>query len=344
MADYLGTAAPTELLILMMMPLGSAALLVVMLAYFRQDKQSSGGLGQPAKRRTRPQAVDLFDDDDEDEEYDDEDEDELDVSVLSNFTSATSAPPQATPPVKMEMAQPAVPSPPPQSPLEPTPTTTAPATPSRPEDLPPTQPPTELLRLLHDSETDELIVQVGQHQYRKLTDISDKEMGQFILKIEAHLLAFTNGMYATRSGVKSVRIPNAGSMPPLPDGVVMPPIEQPPKTEPPPPLQPTVPPPAIILPRPTEPPLKPRTGLFGQPLPDDSLLAGFSLAGEINKVLQKQLDRSPLADTNSIEISDAAIGGIQIEVNGRIYNSPDELPDPEVKALIKRAIKEWEQS
>jgi hypothetical protein len=53
---------------------------------------------------------------------------------------------------------------------------------------------------------------------------------------------------------------------------------------------------------------------------------------------------SPLAATTNIEILSDLSGGIRIKVNGQIYAGPDDIVDPDVKALIKESIKQWERS
>ena len=70
----------------------------------------------------------------------------------------------------------------------------------------------------------------------------------------------------------------------------------------------------------------------------------FNLAGEINEIVQTRLKVSPLAATTIIEILSDPNGGIRIKVNGQVYSSPDDIPDPDVKTLIKDSIKEWERS
>jgi len=70
----------------------------------------------------------------------------------------------------------------------------------------------------------------------------------------------------------------------------------------------------------------------------------FNLAGEINQIVQTRLMASPLAETTQIEILSDPSGGIRIKVNGQIYASPDDVPNPEIKALIKESIKQWERT
>ena len=70
-----------------------------------------------------------------------------------------------------------------------------------------------MLRLLRDPQSGQLIVEIAGQRYTKLAEITDKEIGQYILKLVAHLLAFTNGMIATEAGLKSVPAPKVGETP-----------------------------------------------------------------------------------------------------------------------------------
>ncbi len=225
--------------------------------------------------------------------------------------------------------------------------------------------PSELLRFLKHPQTGRLVIEVAGQQYHKLTDIDDREVGQYILELAAHLLAFTNGVVATDVGVKSVYLPKVGPTPaplvkftpitqlPDPDDVAPPETE----TEEA-PSEPLVPPPppeaeAAFLaslqaqpPRP-EPAPPQRRGIFGRPAKpaeEPVLMPQFNLADEINKIVQARLVSSPLTNVAKIEILSDLSGGIRINVDGHIYSSPDDVPDPEAKELIKAAIKQWERS
>jgi len=227
----------------------------------------------------------------------------------------------------------------------------------------------ELLRLLRHPQTGQLIVEVAGQRYNKLTDITDREVGQYILELAAHFLAFTNGVVATEAGVKSVYLPKVKQTPeplvkftpvtslPNPDDFA--PSEPEPEKQESSEAAPLVPPPspeaeAAFMaslqnlqptPQPT-PPTRSR-GFLGisrsssEPAPD---VPQFNLAGEINQIVQTRLMLSPLAATTVIEILSDPSGGIRIKVNGQIYAGPDDIPDADVKTLIKDSIKQWEHS
>lgn len=222
----------------------------------------------------------------------------------------------------------------------------------------------ELLRLLRDPQSGDLIVEVAGQRYSKLTDVDDKEVGQYILELVAHLLVFTNGVIATDVGVKSVYLPKRLSKVPIP--LTKPtPISQlpdPAALEPSSESEPTSSEPELVPPPPPEaeaaflaslqarpPQSEPQQrggGMFGRPKPtsEAGAMPGFDLADEINKIVQTRLMVSPLSSASNVEIVTDYSGGIRILVDDVSYASPDDIPDPEVKKLIKESIKQWERS
>lgn len=218
----------------------------------------------------------------------------------------------------------------------------------------PADPPVELLRLLRDPQSGQLIVEIAGRRYTKLADIADKEIGQYILKLAAYLLAFTNGMIVTEAGVKSLQVPKLGPvpLPPVTAAPVSPPA-RPQATQFESVLTPKTAPQVeaaflaslrqpAALPEPPQ-----RRGLFGRPKPaqnDEPLLPPLNLAEQINKIAQAKLMASPLAYTTKLEITSDLHGGICIKVNGTPYPSPDDVPNPEVRELIKESIRVWEKS
>ena len=90
--------------------------------------------------------------------------------------------------------------------------------------------PVELLRLLRDPHSKQLIVEVDGKRYAKLADVGSKAVGQYILKLVAHLLAFTNGMIVTDAGVKSAYQPKNIGVVPEPMGAPAPRTTAPPTT------------------------------------------------------------------------------------------------------------------
>ncbi len=211
----------------------------------------------------------------------------------------------------------------------------------------PVQEPLELLRLLQD-EQGHLIVEVADKRYRKLADITDKKVGQYILRLTAHLLAFTNGMIVTDAGMKSLSAPKVGQTP----EAILSPQKSLSSTLTVPQTTPEAEAEFLASLRtqssPQTPPPKQKRGMFGfgtsEPTPSPSPTMGFNLAEEINDIVQNRLRYSPLATTTQIEIMADPGGGIQIRLNQDFYNSPDDVSDQAARELIKESIKEWERS
>jgi hypothetical protein len=391
MAEFLSNAPSNQLFILMLCPLVAAILLFgfIFFSFSRRRRKSAMKLGiQPKKEADTADAADLVDQQTPAANPVDNDmpleqastwpgaeqapaEEDLNLNILGGGIESDMA---ATPPSiddePVDLSA-RLGSPPDQpSPAEPpsvvavstppTETTTVPVSPSE-EDA------AELLRLLRHPQTGQLIVEVVGQQYNKLTDITDREVGQYILELAANFLAFTNGVVATEAGVKSVYLPKVKQTPeplikftpvsslPDPDDSASAESEEQETPE----SEPLVPPPppeaeAAFLaslhdiqstPQPSAPATQSR-GFLGlsrskEPAPELPL---FNLAGEINKIVQARLMASPLAATTNIEILSDPSGGIRIKVNGQIYAGPDDIPDPEVKRLIKDSIKQWERS
>lgn len=68
----------------------------------------------------------------------------------------------------------------------------------------------------------------------------------------------------------------------------------------------------------------------------------LSLARQIDRILQKRLAGTPLA-ARGIRIRDLLSGGVEFIVDGKSYNMVDEIPDPQVQAVIRAAISAWER-
>lgn len=268
---------------------------------------------------------------------------ELDLGILASLTNQNSPAEKAAPPeeVKPEPAQPVKPATLAGGASTSANPVSAPAPPASPE-------PAELLRLLRDPQSGQLIVEIGGQRYAKLADITDKKIGQYVLKLTAHLLAFTNGVIVTEAGMKSVYKPKLAGVPqPITASADTPPAQstnQPQslpsqsKVDPLPPL------PGLTLQSPVSSQPGGLLGRVAQPPPPPSNLPGLNLAEEINDIVQARLRYSPLAEDNTVEITSDLSGGIRIQVNGRYYTSPDEVPDPDIKRLIQASIKEWERS
>lgn len=66
-----------------------------------------------------------------------------------------------------------------------------------------------------------------------------------------------------------------------------------------------------------------------------------SIVGQIDSILQERLAGTPLAD-RGIFLTQSPEGGVNVYVGLTRYNGIDDVPDPEIKAVIRAAISEWE--
>lgn len=107
--------------------------------------------------------------------------------------------------------------------------------------------------------------------------------------------------------------------------------------------------PAIPLPN-AEPPATPappslsfarglRSMLEGE-VKDPNQLKALSIVSLIDEVLQKKLENSPLAG-KKIRLEEGNIGEVVVYVGAVRYSGVDAVPDPQIKAIIQEAIKEW---
>ena len=213
--------------------------------------------------------------------------------------------------------------------------------------------PAEVLRLVRDRVTGALIVEVEEKRYRKLSEIKDGRVGRQVLQAAADLVRFT-GVLQPRE-----RSATRGPMPPAPSTLalkVAPSLEQ----EPPVPRTPA--PPSVEREflqslaqqgRPEE-----ETKLSLSPL--EFFRRGFaarraarlqsgapaprSFVVEIEEILQRFVRTYPSFIGKEVHVGTGPSGGIRIRVETDFYDTPDDIPDPEIRGIIKAAIQEWEKS
>jgi hypothetical protein len=67
-----------------------------------------------------------------------------------------------------------------------------------------------------------------------------------------------------------------------------------------------------------------------------------SLAEQVDEILQKRITESPLAG-RKISLSDAPDGGLLVLVGNEKYYGVDEVPDDQVRNMIRDAVEEWKK-
>jgi hypothetical protein len=68
----------------------------------------------------------------------------------------------------------------------------------------------------------------------------------------------------------------------------------------------------------------------------------LNLASEIDQMLQIRIRASPEFSGRYVRVADTPDGGLRFEVDGARYSGLDEIPDPQVRALVRAAISDWE--
>ena len=234
--------------------------------------------------------------------------------------------------------------------------------------------PGEIMRLMSDPGQNEFCIHVLDRCYRRLVDVSDRAVGQHILEGISRLLQFSHGMLATNDGFGTVSVPSlrAEAYTPLPE---------PPGLSP--PLSPstvtaTSPSEPILGARPpvsaspeasvgaslseqerflkelqSQMPSQPRAPVERPTLmgslrrmrdkPGVESLPSLDLAGEIDRIFQSKLVASGMATTDA-RVESNPDGSVRIRVGTAYYNSPNDVPDPIVREMLKLAIAEWERS
>jgi hypothetical protein len=136
--------------------------------------------------------------------------------------------------------------------------------------------------------------------------------------------------------------------------IVRPWLEGRPAPAPPPPAQPPVPQPASsaqpqaspppVQPAPAAPPPTPQPAA---PKPttiakeDRPSAPANSIVTQIDSILQTHLAGTPLEE-RGIFLTQSPEGGVAVYIGLTRYNGIDEVPDQEIKAVIRAAITEWE--
>jgi hypothetical protein len=95
------------------------------------------------------------------------------------------------------------------------------------------------------------------------------------------------------------------------------------------------------------------------PKPNPSLLANLrrrpatneasankmlSLVEQVDAILQRHLLADPDLAKHKIHLVQDARGGLIIDVDGKRYERPRDIENPQIQVMIKRALKEWEST
>ncbi|MCL4868535.1 MAG: hypothetical protein KJ063_06195 [Anaerolineae bacterium] len=185
----------------------------------------------------------------------------------------------------------------------------------------------ELMRVLRVPPLGKIVVEMGDNRYLNLNEIPQAEAKRRILAAIGDLVVFAGGYQKLVDADVAAPLAAAERAP-------APPLAQTRDLAP-------SPPQAAAVEKPSAPAVK--TSITG-PLSDSPSPTMISIAAQIDEILQQHLQADPVLARRNIHLRQSAAGGLIIEVDGHAYKRPNEIDDPHVREVIKRALKEWERS
>jgi hypothetical protein len=75
---------------------------------------------------------------------------------------------------------------------------------------------------------------------------------------------------------------------------------------------------------------------------EEKISKTLSIVNQIDTVLQERLLKTSFAK-RGIRLSESSFGGVEVYVGLEKFESIDDVPDAEIKAVIRAAIAEWEK-
>ncbi|MBK9052488.1 MAG: hypothetical protein IPL78_16725 [Chloroflexi bacterium] len=186
----------------------------------------------------------------------------------------------------------------------------------------------EVMRVFRVPPLGKIVVELGGNRYLNLAEIPEPEVKRRVLAAIGDLVVFAEGYQ---------KLVDADVAPPL-AAIARTPSPALPQTH----SLSTSPrssstaneKPAVSASRPTP------TG----PLPEAAIATMVSIANQIDEILQRFIAADPALAHRSVHLKQSANGGLLIEVDTQTYKRPNEIEDPAVREVIKRALKEWERT
>jgi len=207
----------------------------------------------------------------------------------------------------------------------------------------------EVLRLMRDKLTGRLVVEMNGQRYARLADITDPTLREAFEATLGDLHTFVGGRL-TLPTVPTATLPPPApltSAPPAP--VYAAPSES--VSFAPPPVTPA-PPPAV---RPSAPPLvapEPELRVPSMnPFKQMQVLRDMekaqptqpkTITEQIDEILQEKVQASPYAQ-RGVRMHAGPKGNALFTLDGRSYEAVDDVPDAQVRELIRKSVSEWEK-
>jgi hypothetical protein len=182
--------------------------------------------------------------------------------------------------------------------------------------------PADALVVARDPVSNEWAIEFNGTRYNSLKDIHDNQAARKVLEALSNVQRFAGAIPITT--VAPTPAPSPAMIEPSAPPAVKPVLPVGP------PLEPVV---AAVLSQGDKTPSRPK-----YPAPPNSIL------DQIEKVLQRNLLREPALANRKIHMGAAPDGSLLIEVDWNTYKSADEVPEADVRNLIKASIQEWERT
>ncbi len=204
----------------------------------------------------------------------------------------------------------------------------------------------EVARLMRDKTTQDLVVTINGYAFRHATELNPGQLRRlhFASQVLVKWLADTppspleseSGPAGTTAAVPDENIDSAlqadwipaESAPDLPKGDFTPPF--------------VVTPPVDVKPVSTQ--LSDVVGEILKPASGQPAASEFkSIATQIDEILQQMIAGTPFAN-RGISVNDTPDHGVMVTLDGQQYPGVMDVPDEEVRNLIRSAVSEWEKS
>lgn len=179
----------------------------------------------------------------------------------------------------------------------------------------------EILRFVREREKGALLMEMRGKIYRQaqeLTDVERKNLARFGYD-------WLKWLGAPAASAQSVASDGGESPQSKPDAATPPASNEP---------QPTRPEEISVQPMKTRP--------AAPAIPTEDAVRPSSIVAQIDEILQEILPLSPLASKN-IKLTEDPDQGVVVWVDNQYYSGVDSVPDPEVRALLRKAAQEWEK-
>ena len=202
----------------------------------------------------------------------------------------------------------------------------------------------EVLTILRDVADGGLLVQIGDKVYRNPPAVADPEFKRrFNLTMKE--LASGNRVTLETPAVKPPPPAVTETAPEATEPSAAPPAAPPPRVTTSEARPVTAPPPTVPLPGDLpkfKMPDQIDTSRRGRKAPPKEVIPEINIAAAIESYLQHKLAQTPAYATRSIHVRPAAHGGVEIDVDGHIYEAVSDIADAEIRAFMANTIEEWQ--